>query len=316
VDAATGTPPVDAVRAEGLSRSFGDIVAVHPIDLAVRPGEVFGLVGPDGAGKTTTIRMLTTILAPTAGAASVLGRDVVRDRGELRARLGYMSQQFNLYGDLTVQENLRFFADLHGVTGRSYEAKVEELLAFSRLGPFLSRRAEFLSGGMKQKLALACNLIHEPEILFLDEPTTGVDPVSRRDFWRILGDLHAKGITLIISTPYMDEADRCDRVGFLDGGRLLTVATPDEIKGRLGGSVLEVVAEPRRRARELLKGVPEIHDVELFGDRLQVRTADVEAAEAAVRGALSDAGIAVEDIRTVAPTMETAFAAMAKEHRL
>jgi ABC-2 type transport system ATP-binding protein len=307
---------MDAVRTEGLSHSFAEVVAVHSLDLVVHSGEVFGLVGPDGAGKTTTIRMLTTILAPTSGTALVLGRDVVRDRAELRARVGYMSQQFNLYGDLTVEENIRFFADLHGVTGRHYEARVEELLAFSRLGPFLSRRAEFLSGGMKQKLALACNLIHEPDILFLDEPTTGVDPVSRREFWRILGDLHSKGITLIISTPYMDEADRCDRVAFLDGGRLLTVATPDEIKGRLGGNVLEIVVEPRRQARDVLRDVPELDDVELFGDRLQVRTPDVAAAEAAVRQALEDAGFAVEDIRAVAPSMETAFAAMAKEHRL
>lgn len=305
----------EAVVCHGLSRRFGDILAVDGLDLAVRQGEIFGLVGPDGAGKTTTIRLLSTILAPSAGRAEVLGLDVVYDRSRLRGHVGYMSQQFNLYGDLTVEENLRFYADLYGVPSATVAERFDRLIAFSRLRPFLARRAEHLSGGMKQKLALACNLIHEPEILFLDEPTTGVDPVSRRDFWRILSGLHAHGTTLFLTTPYMDEAERCDRVAFMERGRLLTVAAPAAIKDRLAGSVIEVVAEPRREARELLSGLPDIDEVDLYGDRLQVRARNAQAAESAIRSALGAAGFEVSCLRQVAPSMEFAFIDLARERR-
>jgi ABC-2 type transport system ATP-binding protein len=303
----------EAIVCQGLSKAFGDIVAVDSIDLDVHEGEIFGLVGPDGAGKSTTIRMLTTILPPTSGTATVMGHDIVTARDEIRGRIGYMSQTFNLYGDLTVGENLDFYADLYGVRGPGRVARRAELLEFSRLGPFVGRAAQYLSGGMKQKLALACNLIHEPKLLFLDEPTTGVDPISRREFWRILSDLHSTGATLVISTPYMDEAERCDRVAFLDGGRLTTVATPGEITARLAGMMIEIVAEPRRQAREVIARLASVEDVELYGDRLQAKTRDIDAASTEISSALEDAGIQVTDLRPVPPSMESAFVDLAKD---
>jgi ABC-2 type transport system ATP-binding protein len=303
----------EAVQCSALTKAFGDLVAVDSLDLAVHEGEIFGLVGPDGAGKSTTIRLLTTIVAPTSGTAEVMGHDIVRDRNSIRGHIGYMSQQFNLYGDLTVAENLDFYADLYGVHGARRDSRLEELLDFSRLRPFLGRQAQYLSGGMKQKLALACNLIHEPQLLFLDEPTTGVDPISRRDFWRILSELHGSGATLIICTPYMDEAERCDRVAFLDRGKLMTVATPAEIKSRLDGMMIEIVAEPRRQARAVIAGLPGIEDVELYGDRLQAKTRDVDAAIIEIGAALARAGIDVTHTRPVLPSMDSAFVDLARD---
>jgi ABC-2 type transport system ATP-binding protein len=226
-----------AIEAVGLTKKFGGLEAVSGLNLQIKPGEIFGLVGPDGAGKTTTLRMLSTAMEQTAGSAFVSGMDVSKDEEKIRDKIGYMPQRFSLYGDLTVMENIDFFADLYGVLLATRRKRVEELLAFTNLAPFVKRRGAQLSGGMQKKLALACNLIHTPEILFLDEPTTGVDPISRREFWRILYGL--SDVTILVTTPYMDEAERCNRVGLIREGKLLICDTPAEIKKKAEAKTLE-----------------------------------------------------------------------------
>src|SRR5512132_2966858 len=237
-----------AIETRGLTKQYRGSTAVDGIDLRAPRGQIYGLVGPDGAGKTTTIRMLCGIIAPTAGQAIVAGYPVLTQPEQVIARIGYMSQKFTLYGDLTVRENLDFFAEMHGVSRQERDTRAVRLLEFSRLAEYQSRRAENLSGGMKQKLALACTLIHRPEVLFLDEPTTGVDPVSRREFWKILYDLLREGVTLFVATPYMDEAERCARVGFLSSGKFLAEGTPEELKRRLVYQIVELRARPRETA--------------------------------------------------------------------
>ena len=223
------TEPI--IQTSALSRRFGKTVAVDGLDLSVERGEIFGLVGPDWAGKTTTIRMLAAILDPTAGSARVMGLDTVRQGEAIKQKMGYMAQQFSLYGDLSVTENMDFYADVFGLNGDERRERIERLLHFSRLTEFTARRAAHLSGGMQKKLALACALLHKPELILLDEPTTGVDPVSRREFWDILTELHLEGVTTFVSTPYMDEAARCSRVGLIYQGRLVVCDTPEEIRG-------------------------------------------------------------------------------------
>ncbi len=296
-----------AVEAIGLRKSFGEVEAVRGLDLAVKRGEIYGLVGPDGAGKTTTLRMLCGVLTPDAGRVSVLGHDVVAEVEQVREGIGYMSQRFSLYGDLTVMENLAFFADLYRVPKRVREERSAGLLAFSRLAPFAGRRAEFLSGGMKQKLALACTLIHDPELLLLDEPTTGVDPVSRREFWRILYGLLSQGVTILVTTPYMDEAERCNTVGFMAGGKLVVSGTPGQLKAQVGREILELRAEPRRGAMLAARRIADLEDVRVFGDLLHLVTADGDRAEAATRRTMEAQGIRVESLRRIEPSMEDAF---------
>jgi ABC-2 type transport system ATP-binding protein len=226
-----------AIETQDLTKKFKNLTAVTDLNLTIRPGEIFGLVGPDGAGKTTTLRMLSTAMEQTAGEAQVLGLDTRKDEEKIRDRIGYMPQRFSLYGDLTVDENLEFFADLYQVPKEARRKKKEELLAFTNLAAFTARRGAQLSGGMQKKLALACNLLHTPEVLFLDEPTTGVDPISRREFWRILYGLG--GVTILVTTPYMDEAERCNRVGLIREGKMLICDTPGEIKRRAEEKTLE-----------------------------------------------------------------------------
>jgi ABC-2 type transport system ATP-binding protein len=226
-----------AIEAKELVKKFNNLTAVSALNLRIPKGEIFGLVGPDGAGKTTTLRMLSTAMEQTAGFAYISGLDVRKDEEKIRDKIGYMPQRFSLYGDLTVSENINFFADLYGVPGTARQKRMEELLAFTNLAPFINRRGAQLSGGMQKKLALACNLIHTPEILFLDEPTTGVDPISRREFWRILYGL--RGVTILVTTPFMDEAERCNRVGLIREGKLLICDTPEKIKNKAGGKTLE-----------------------------------------------------------------------------
>jgi len=293
------------VETQGLGRTFGTVEAVRSLDLSVREGEMFGLVGPDGAGKTTTIRMLCGILRPTSGRASVLGYDVVRDADRLKSRIGYFSQKFSLYGDLSVDENIEFFAEIHLV--RDFRARREELLEFTRLAPFRKRLADRLSGGMRQKLALACALIHTPRIIFLDEPTTGVDAVSRRDFWKILSSLMRSGITIVMTTPYMDEAERCSRVGLLGGGRLLAADTPQGIKRLMRGTVVEIVCPEIRRGFAVLKTVPGVAEVQLFGDRLNAVVTDPGREIPLIEAALAAAGIPVLQKRVLAPSLENVF---------
>lgn len=299
-----------AIHAQALSRSFGSVRAVDRLDLAVEPGEIFGLVGPDGAGKTTTMRMLTGILRPTSGNATVDGRDVVRDGESLKSQVGYMSQRFGLYADLTVEENIRFYADIYGVAARDRNRRMDELLAFSNLSPFRERLAGNLSGGMKQKLGLACALIHTPRVLFLDEPTNGVDPVSRRDFWRILYQLLRQHVTIFVSTAYLDEAERCNRLALLHEGRLLGLGTPAEVKALMPGSLLEVrCRHPRRAAQRLREEMPG-DTVGLFGDRLHVATLDAARAQTRIHEILRAADLGLEAVAPVEPTLEDVFVAV------
>ncbi|MGA7236237.1 MAG: ABC transporter ATP-binding protein [Bryobacteraceae bacterium] len=230
-------PPIIQIR--DLTRRFGDLTAVDHLNLTVERGEIFGLVGPDGAGKTTTLRMLCGLIEPTEGSAQVAGHDVARESQAVKDQIGYMAQRFGLYTDLTVEENMIFYADLFNITGAERETLTAQLLRMTRMDPFRTRQAGRLSGGMKQKLALMCTLLHRPQILFLDEPTNGVDPVSRRDFWAILYQLLKDGITIFMTTAYLDEAERCNRVGLMHKGRLVHCASPDAIRRETGAANLE-----------------------------------------------------------------------------
>jgi len=298
---------MNAIRTDNLSKKFGGLTAVDSITLSVAKGELFALVGSDGAGKTTTMRMLAGIMTPTSGDAWVAGRHVVRESEAMKSHIGYMSQRFGLYPDLTVLENVHFYADIFGLDRRERKNRVDELLAFSNLTPFGKRKAGDLSGGMKQKLGLACALVHTPDILFLDEPTNGVDPVSRRDFWRILYRLLRQGVTIFVSTAYLDEADRCNRVGLIHQGRLLACDTPLALKRLMRGAILEVrTSEPRTTARLLRRRLTDA-SVGLFGDRVHVVTDDPEAAGNAVEAACRAEGLPVAEIRVMEPSMEDVF---------
>lgn len=298
------------IEAEGLVRRFGARPAVTGLDLVVRRGEVFGLLGSDGAGKTTTLQMLAAILDPSAGRATVLGYDTVREAAAVNARLGYMSQVFSLYGRLTVDENLEFFASLHRVPEPEKRTRMARLLAFARLERHHDRQARFLSGGMQKKLALCCALIHEPELLVLDEPTTGVDPVSRREFWDILYLTLTQGTTIIVSTPYMDEAERCTRVAMLHEGRMVACDVPGRLRAALAGRMYEIAAHPSSRAAEAIaRAFPEASQY-VYGERIHVRMSGDVDAEAALRDALARQGIAVHTLQLISPSLEDVFIAL------
>ncbi|HEY3078365.1 MAG TPA: ABC transporter ATP-binding protein [Chloroflexota bacterium] len=299
-----------AVEARGLVRRFGEVVALDGLDLSVAAGEIFGLVGPDGAGKTSLLRILAGVLPPTSGAASVVGIDVARDPARLRHRVGYVAQRFALYGDLTIAENVRFFADAYGVGPSEREARAAELLAMADLDSFLDRLADHLSGGMKQKLALVCALIHRPDVLILDEPTAGVDPVSRRDLWRILYRLQEGGLTVVLSTAYMDEAERCHRLALLSEGRIVALGTPDDLRRRLPEAIVEVLLRETtptslRLARDAARRIPWVRGAQLFGDRLHVALArpDLVGGLAAALGS----SVPLASARPVEPTIEDVF---------
>ncbi len=302
-----------AIDARGLSKEFRSVLAVDDLSLEVPRGRVFGLIGPDGAGKSTLIRMLCTVLEPTSGDAFVFGNSVVSDPHAVKPRIGYMSQAFSLYGDLTVAENLNFFAELRGVPKGEMAARSARLLEFSGLTEFASRQAQFLSGGMKQKLALAATLISEPDLLFLDEPTTGVDPVSRREFWRIISDLHRQGITVFVATPYMDEADRCDEIAFMTQGRIILRDTPAGMRRRVPGRVIEVSVDRYREAMTFARALPFIRSVEVSGELLRVLVdpdACEEDCEASLRSTLEGAGFSVSTMHPAATDLEMAFATL------
>ncbi len=294
------------VRLDGLVRRFGDVTAVDGLSFTVEAGELFGVVGPDGAGKTTTMRMLAGILRPTAGGIRVAGVDVVSDPEGAKPRLAYMAQRFGLYEDLTVAENLDFYADLYSVPRSARPARLERLYRFSRLEPFADRLAGKLSGGMKQKLSLSCCLVHQPEVLLLDEPTFGVDPISRRELWLILHEMVASGVTVVVSTSYLDEAERCDRVVLLDGGRALALDTPRALQSSLDGTMLSVRADVPRTARDLLRGAPSVRSATLFGDTVHVLVADVTI-EAELTALMRQNGLAVHGIEPVRPSLEDVF---------
>jgi len=300
----------NAVELSGLTKKFGEIIAVNNIDLVIRRGEMFSIVGPDGAGKTTTIRMLCGITEPTSGSAKILDHDLAAELEEAKRHIGYLSQRFSLYGDLTVDENIEFFAEINEV--KDYKPRREQLLEFTRLTPFRKRLAEKLSGGMKQKLALACTLVHTPEIILLDEPTTGVDPVSRRDFWKILYDLLKSGITIVMTTPYLDEAERCSRVALINKGALMVVDTPARVKGLMKGIIIEIVCDHIRKAAAALKGLPGIEEVQAFGDRLNIVVKDQDRDVKTAGDALERQGIILKEWRAVPPSLENVFISLLK----
>lgn len=293
-----------AVKIDKLSKSFGDIKAVDDVSFNVEEGEMFGMVGPDGAGKTTTIRTLCGLIKPNSGNITLLGIDINKNRKEAQNKIGYLSQKFSLYGDLSVDENIEFFADIHGV--KNYSDRRNELLEFTRLTPFRNRPADKLSGGMKQKLALACSLIHRPKILFLDEPTTGVDPVSRRDFWKILSGLIKEGITILMSTPYLDEAERCNRVALMNKGKILALDTPQNIKKSINREVIEIICPEARKAYKLIKQEPGF-EVQLFGDRIDIVVENSAEQLNKILGLFNQKGISITSYRVIPPSLENVF---------
>jgi ABC-2 type transport system ATP-binding protein len=302
-----------AVAVDGLGRRFGDVTALADVSFTVARGERFGVIGPDGAGKTSLFRILATLLRPDAGTARVLGLDPVRDLWALRPRLGYMPGRFSLYPDLSVDENLHFFAAVFGTRMEDQRGQIDPV--YKQLEPFRHRRAGALSGGMKQKLALCCALIHTPELLLLDEPTTGVDAVSRREFWDLLGELQSGGPTVIVSTPYMDEATRCDRVALLQQGRVMALDTPRAIAASFGRPLFAVEAADRYRALLALRAAPSTHSVFPFGASLHYTHAreglDAEAVSAQVIAVLRGAGVTGARVMPAEPTIEDVFIARA-----
>lgn len=296
-----------AIELSSVDKRYGPVEALRGLTFDVGRGEMFGLIGPDGAGKTTAIRLIGGLLHADGGRVRVLGVDPVRDRAAITARVGYLSQRFSLYGDLTIDENIAFFAEIHGV--RDFAARRTQLLEMTQLTPFRTRLADRLSGGMKQKLALACTLIHQPELILLDEPTTGVDPVSRREFWKLLSACLAQGITILMSTPYLDEAERCGRVALIHEGRVLALDAPARLRARLPGRMVEIVATDTTAALDVVRRLPRVADAQAFGERLHVRLDDEsEPAMAEFAAALLHTAGPLP-VRRIAPSLEDVFIA-------
>lgn len=300
---------MEIVRTENLTRAFGSMVAVDQVNLAVQKGEIFGIVGPDGAGKTTTLRMLCGLIEPTSGRAVVSGFDVAKQGTEVKDRIGYMAQRFGLYLGLTVQENMDFYADLFGISSEERASLGQRLLEMTRMEPFRDRLASNLSGGMKQKLGLMCSLLHRPEILFLDEPTNGVDPVSRRDFWAILYELVSGGLTVVVTTAYLDEAERCNRVALMQQGRIVTVEEPARLKGSIKETCYEIRTADNRKARLVLENLEGVQSVSPAGDALHA-FAGAEMTADRLRTSLEVRGCAVHHLAAIAPSMEDVFIAL------
>lgn len=296
-----------------LSRSFRKIAALRAIDLSIQRGEIFGLVGPDGAGKTTMLRLLAAVMTPTAGQVTVVGHDSVKDAEKIRGHVGYMPQRFSLYGDLSVQENLQFYADIFGVHGAERQRRFDQVLSFAHMSNITDRRAKQLSGGMQKKLGLACTLIHRPDVLLLDEPTTGVDPVSRREFWDLLTELHLQGTTIVVSTPYMDEAERCNRIGLLFKGELIECGTPREIKALVQGQVVEFHPDRLGVARAVLSQQPGVLEVQVYGTVLHVFVEDAAVVWPRLQTVLGEAEVKVDNVRLIHPRMEEAFISLIRQ---
>jgi ABC-2 type transport system ATP-binding protein len=302
----------EAIRTSDLKKRFGDTIAVDGLNLSIRKGELYGLVGPDGAGKTTTMRMLAAIMEPSSGEAWVAGHSILSEGERIKEKIGYMSQRFGLYEDLTVMENIIFYADLYEVPGKARPDKIEQLLGFSNLTPFKDRLSGKLSGGMKQKLGLACALIHTPEVLFLDEPTNGVDPVSRRDFWKILYDLMKEGVTVFISTSYLDEAERCTRICLLHNGKILMEDNPASIKASLGVPMVEMWTDEARNAAGIIRGIEGVKSVSLYGNRLHVAVSEIELVDEIILQA-GRSGIVIRGHREILPSIEDIFISQVEE---
>lgn len=300
------------IQAENLIKHFRHVRAVRGVNLDIAPGEIYGLIGPDGAGKTTTIRMLAGVMKPTAGWARVSGFDTARQAEKLRHQVGYMAQRFSLYGDLSVRENMEFYADIFGVRGAEREPQLQRLLRFARLEEFQDRNADALSGGMKKKLGLACALIHRPRVLFLDEPTNGVDPISRREFWDILSDLHLAGVTIFISTAYMDEAERCSRVGLMYQGEIIQQGTPSELRQLARGELLALFADDLATAERVVATVAGVAETQAYGDRLHIFVDDATRRLPEIELALRAANVRVTQLRPTAPRLQEAFIALVR----
>jgi ABC-2 type transport system ATP-binding protein len=296
-----------AIELDRVTKRYGSTTALNNVSCAIERGEMFGIIGPDGAGKTTMIRVICGLLRPESGTVRISDRDPVREHRQVSDRVGYLSQRFSLYGDLSIDENIAFFADIHTVA--DYRARRDRLLDMTRLTQFRTRRADRLSGGMKQKLALACTLVHEPEVLLLDEPTTGVDPVSRREFWKLLSEFIGQGLTIVMATPYLDEAERCSRVALLNEGRVLAIDEPYRLQQAFAGELYELVAEPHRAAFDALAGIEGVIDRQTFGERLHVRTvADGGAAvESAIHQTLERTNVRIVSFRRIVPSLEDVF---------
>jgi len=301
------------IETQNLKRYFKLVKAVDSISVSIKPGELFGLVGPDGAGKTTTLRLLAGLLDITDGSAQILGYDIQDQAEQIKPKIGYMAQQFSLYEELSVYENLTFFADLFQVATDLIPTRISRLLDFAGLTDFKGRRAAHLSGGMQKKLALACTLIHEPEVLLLDEPTTGVDPISRREFWDILTELYSHGTTIVVSTPYMDEADRCSRVGLMYSGKMVICDTPQVIKSQIQGELIQITPDDWRMATEILKDQSGIYDIQTYGESLHILVDSAEKRLPEIAKSLKDNGLTYRGARTTPAGMEEAFISLIKE---
>lgn len=301
------------IQAMNLTRKFGSLTAVDGLNIEVAKGEVFGLVGPDGAGKTTTLRMMCGLVDPSGGEVRVAGYDVARQPDAVKDRIGYMAQKFGLYGDLTVEENMFFYSDLFGVSGASRDKLMSSLLEMTRMSPFRKRPAAKLSGGMKQKLALMCTLLHHPEVLFLDEPTNGVDPVSRRDFWTILHRLVKEGMTVLVSTAYLDEAERCGRVGLMDHGKLIRVDSPDAIKTALPEKCFELRTKDNRAARALMQAQPGVLSADPSGAAVHVFADPALVTVDLIESLVGRAGFGPAVVREIVPSLEDMFIALVRK---
>ena len=298
-----------AIDFTNVVKRYGNVEALRGVTFDVNRGEMFGLIGPDGAGKTTAIRAICGLLHVDAGTIRVLGKDPVKQHRDVTATVGYLSQRFSLYGDLSIDENIAFFAEIHGVS--DYHARRDRLLDMTQLTKFRTRLADRLSGGMKQKLALACTLVHEPQVIVLDEPTTGVDPVSRREFWKLLSQFLSQGITILMSTPYLDEAERCARIALLHEGKVLALDQPGKLRASLSGTMFEVIAPEPREARDRLMGQRDITSAQVFGDRLHIwiDRPDPAAAHQALLGAARMARVPTSSVRPIVPSLEDVFIA-------
>jgi ABC-2 type transport system ATP-binding protein len=305
--------PDAAIQLHAVTKRYGTVTAVDQLSFDAAPGEMFGLIGPDGAGKTTTIRLLCGLLHADGGQVRILGHDPVTSHHDVTRSVGYLSQRFSLYGDLSIDENIAFFAEIHGL--REYQARRTRLLELTQLLPFRARLADRLSGGMRQKLALACTLIHEPRVILLDEPTTGVDPVSRREFWKLLAEFLHQGITILVSTPYLDEAERCHRIALLHEGALLALDRPDVLRRQLPGVMVEVISSDQPKAVRVLSSLPDVVDVHTFGERAHVRLRPGAGADptALVTQALTPQGLTVQAARVVPASLEDVFIARLEE---
>lgn len=296
-----------AIQIQSLTKKFGNIVAVNNLNLEVNEGEIFGLVGPDGAGKTTTMRMLCSLLMPDSGTAKIGGYDVITQSEEIIRQIGYMPQKFSLYGDLTVEENLKFYSEIYQIPPKVYKEKVQYLLEFNNLKDHSYKLADQLSGGMKQKLALSCNLLHTPKYLLLDEPTIGVDPVARREFWKILFDLREQGVTILVSTSYMDEAERCDKIGLMDKGKVVMIDSPDRIIGNFQKDVVRIYSDDNYRLREFAAKLNYVEDVYIFGEELHLVIDDFNKVRDKLAKDIEINGVKIYSFEKITPSIEDVF---------